>query len=307
VLEIKHKMRNQQKLTTTVLFAAACLAVHQQKNCADAFAPLSTTACRRPDNHAGSEWRMSSTENGNAETSANGASDGAAAGPGSFDDAAKAIRDAEDAEALARGSGMSEEEQAEFQSRATEFGSMKDRIRARAAEMNIEKSVATADAIKQRELRAKNMAAAPDPSLDMSVFEKRLLTQPEDELSDEEQAEIDPIGQLSFFEQALDELKNTAFPGPVEVLKTVGFMVVIGGFSSLVILKSDEFLRNLYVDWGFLPTPGQEIDYSKEFALPPDWEKDLNDLSGIFDAGTKALGIKAPEVPTINADIPTDL
>lgn len=250
---------------------------------------------------------MSSTENENAETSANGASD-ADAGPGSFDAAAKAIREIEDADALSRGSGMSEEEQAEFQSRGAEFTSMKDRIRARAADMNIEKSVATADAIKQRELRAKNMAAAPDPSLDMSVFEKRLLMQPEDELSDEEQAEIDPVGQLNFFEQALDEIKNTAFPGPSEVLKTVGFMIVIGGFSSFVILNADVFLRDLYTNWGFLPPPGQDIDYSETMTLPPDWEKDLNDLSGIFSAGTKALGIKAQEVvPTINADIPTDL
>lgn len=247
---------------------------------------------------------MSSTENENAESSPNGAS---AVGPGSFDDAASAIKDAEDAEALAKSSGMSAQEQAEFQARAGEFSSMKDRIRARAADLNIEKSVATADAIKQRELRAKNMAGAPDPSLDMSVFEKRLLSNPEDELSEEEQAEIDPVGQLSFFEQALDELKNTAFPGPVEVLKTVGFMVIIGGFSSLVILKSDEFLQQLYIDWGFIPGPDADLDYIKDLDLPKDWYKDLNDLSGIFGGGAKDLGIKAPEVPTINADIPTDL
>lgn len=304
-------MRNQQKLTISVLVAAACLAAHQQQSCAvEAFAPSPIASTLGRPSVQTMQLQMSSTENENAETSPNGASTGGPAGPsgpGSFDDAASAIKDAEDAAALAKSSGMSEQEQAEFQARATEFTSMKDRIRARAADLNIEKSVATADAIKQRELRAKNMAGAPDQSLDMSVFEKRLLSNPEDELSEEEQAEIDPIGQLNFFEQAFDELKKTAFPGPVEVFKTVGFMVVIGGFSSVVILKSDEILRQLYIDWGFIPPPDADLDYIADLDLPADWYKDLNDLSGIFDAGTKALGIKAPEVPTINADIPTDL
>ena len=296
-------MRNQQKLTISVLVAAACLAAHQQQSSCvvDAFAPSSGASLGRRSFQQNGQLQMSSTENDNAETSPNGA-----AGPGSFDDAASAIKDAEDAEALKKSSGMSAQEQAEFQARASEFSSMKDRIRARAADLNIEKSVATADAIKQRELRAKNMAGAPDPELDMSVFEKRLLSNPEDELSEEEQAEIDPIGQLSFFEQAIDELKNTAFPGPGEVLKTVGFMIIIGGFSSLVILKADEVLRQLYVDWGFIPPPDADLDYIADLDLPADWYKDLNDLSGIFDTGTKAL-IKAPVAPTINADIPTDL
>ena len=296
-------MRNQRKLTISVFVAAACLAVHQQQSCCvvDAFVPSSSAATLgRRSFHNNVQLQMSSTGKDNAETSPNGA---AAAGPGSFDDAASAIRDAE---ALKKSSGMSEQEQAEFQARATEFTSMKDRIRARAADLNIEKSVATADAIKQRELRAKNMAGAPDPELDMSVFEKRLLSNPEDELSEEEQAEIDPIGQLSFFEQSIDELKNTAFPGPGEVLKTVGFMIIIGGFSSLVILKADVVLRQLYVDWGFIPPPDADLDYIADLDLPADWYKDLNDLSGIFDTGTKAL-IKAPVAPTINADVPTDL
>ena len=295
--------RTQPKLTISVLVAVACLAAHQQQSCCvvGAFAPSSSAATlgRRSLLQSHIKLQMSSTENDNAETSPNG--------PGSFDDAASAIKDAEDAEALAKSSGMSEQEQAEFQARATEFSSMKDRIRARAADLNIEKSVATADAIKQRELRAKNMAGAPDQSLDMSVFEKRLLSNPEDELSEEEQAEIDPVGQLSFFEQAIDELKKTAFPGPMEVLKTVGFMIIIGGFSSLVILKSDEILRQLYIDWGFIPPPDADLDYIADLDLPADWYKDLNDLSGIFDTGTKAA-IKAPAaVPTINADVPTDL
>ena len=293
-------MRNQQLTITTVLVAAACLAAHRQQGCVDAFAPSIPSLGRHTN-----IFRMSSTENENAETSAD-AETSAATGPGSFDDSAKAIRAAQDAEAMERGSGMSEEEKAEFQSRGAEFSSMKDRIRARAAEMNIEKSVATADAIKQRELRAKNMAAAPDPSLDMSVFEKRLLMQPEDELLEEEQAEIDPVGELNLFGQFLDEIKNTAFPGPGEVFKTVVFMVLIGGVSSFVILNADAFLRDLYIGWGFIPDPANEIpDYSETMTLPPDWEKDLNDLSGIFSAGTKALGIKAQEVaPTINADVP---
>jgi len=228
-------------------------------------------------------------------------------GASSFDDAAKAIRDEQDAEALARGSGMSDEEEAEYNARTDEFASMKDRIRSRAADMNIEKSVATAEAIKQAELRAKNRAAAPDPSLDMSVFEKRLLSNPEDELTDEEMAEIDPVGQENFFQQAFSEISQTAFPGPIDVAKTVGFMAIIFCVSAFIILKSDEFLRELYINLGFIPAPGTEFDYDKTLTLPKDWDKDLNDLSGVFDVATKAMGVKVPEAPTLNVDVPSDL
>ena len=201
---------------------------------------------------------------------------------------------------------MSDKEEAEYNARSDEYASMKDRIRSRAAEMNIEKSVATAEAIKQAELRAKNRAQA-DPELDMSVFEKRLLSNPEDELTDEEMAEIDPVGQKTFFEQALDEVRNTKFPGPLDVAKTVGLMAIIFVVSAFVILKSDEFLRELYTSWGFIPAPGTEFDYDKTMELPKDWEKDLNDLSGVFDFGTKAMGSKATQAPTLNVDVPSDL
>ena len=113
-------MRNQQLTITTVLVAAACLAAHRRQGCVDAFAPSIPSLGRHTN-----IFRMSSTENENAETSAD-AETSAATGPGSFDDSAKAIRAAQDAEAMERGSGMSEEEKAEFQSRGAEFSSMKD-------------------------------------------------------------------------------------------------------------------------------------------------------------------------------------
>ena len=227
----------------------------------------------------------------------------AASRAASFDESTKAIRDEEDEEALARGSGMSAEEEEEYNARGAEFGSMKDRIRARAAELDIEKSVATAEAIKKAEMRAKNMAQADDPDLDMSVFEKRLLSNPEDELTDEEMAQIDPVGQMNPVQQALEELGQTKFPGPLDVAKTVGFMAVIFAISAFVILKSDEILRELYTNWGFIPAPDQKFNYDETLKLPADWNKDLNDLSGVFNAATKALGVQAPSAPVPAAPV----
>ena len=108
---------------------------------------------------------------------------------------------------------------------------------------------------------------------------------------------------MNLFGQFLDEISNTAYPGPADVFKTVVLMVLIGGLSSFVILNADAFLKDLYIGWGFIPDPtAEKIDYSETMTLPPDWEKDLNDLSGIFSAATKGLGIKAQEVaPSVPA------
>lgn len=200
----------------------------------------------------------------------------------SFDESTKSIEDEEAAAAMERTAGMDAEEEAAFNARASEFSSMKDKIRARAAEMNIEKSVATAEAIKAAEKRARLQQSA-EPTLDMSVFsdpEKNpIMYNPEDELTDEEIAEIDPTGQKPFLEQALDEFKATVFPGPLDVAKTVGFMFVTFAVSATFILKSDEFLRGLYTEWGFIPGPDAQLDYS-DLELPAGWDEDLDGLTG---------------------------
>eukprot|EP00567_Pseudictyota_dubia_P018116 CAMPEP_0197437254 /NCGR_PEP_ID=MMETSP1175-20131217/4524_1 /TAXON_ID=1003142 /ORGANISM="Triceratium dubium, Strain CCMP147" /LENGTH=270 /DNA_ID=CAMNT_0042966721 /DNA_START=98 /DNA_END=910 /DNA_ORIENTATION=+ len=207
---------------------------------------------------------------------------GGAGAAKSFDESKQAIEDEEAAEQMERTSGMDAEEEAAFNARKSEFASMKDKIRARAADLNIEKSVATAEAIKAAEKRAR-LQQSEEPTLDMSVFtdpEKNpIMYNPEDELTDEEIANIDPTGQKPFFEQAIDEFKATAFPGPLDVAKTVGFMAITFIVSASFILKADEVLRGLYIGWGFIPGPDAQLDYS-DLELPSGWEDDLDQLTG---------------------------
>ena len=68
---------------------------------------------------------------------------------------------------------------------------MRERIRARAGDLNVEKSVATAEAIKQATQRAIAGEAAESATVDLSKFGENLLENPEDELTDEQKAEID--------------------------------------------------------------------------------------------------------------------
>jgi len=206
----------------------------------------------------------------------------------SFDESTKSIEDEEMLLQLERSSGLDAEEEAAFQARSSEFQYMKDKIRSRAASLGVEKSVATADAIKAAERRARLMqssdnALSSGTTLDMSVFsdptKNSMLYNPEDELSDEEMAMIDPTGRKPFLEQALDEFRATAFPGPLDVAKTVGFMAITFIVSASFILKADEVLRGLYTDWGFIPGPDTKLDYS-DLDLPPGWEDDLDNLTG---------------------------
>mmetsp|Transcript_10955 Transcript_10955/g.22929 ORF Transcript_10955/g.22929 Transcript_10955/m.22929 type:complete len:278 (-) Transcript_10955:312-1145(-) len=263
------------------------LAVLGASRCAEAFVrPPSTPPALFPRCPSGATRRFVS----DSEKEGGGGGEGAS----SFDQAAADMQAEADAEALERTSGMDAQEEAAFKARSGEFASMKDRIRSRATDLGVEKSVATAEAIKAAEKRARSKQASP--TLDMSIFEggdpedNPMLFNPEDELSEEERKSIDPVGEMTFLEQAFDEFKNTAFPGPLDVAKTVGFMAVTFVVSASFILKADELLRGLYTEWGFIPGPDAQLDYS-DLELPADWDKDLDDLTGVLadvvEAATK--------------------
>jgi len=204
----------------------------------------------------------------------------------SFDEAGREIAAEADREALERTAGSDAEEEKAFDSKRGDFASMKDKIRSRASDLGVEKSVATKEAIKVAEKRARLRQVSP--TLDLSIFaddtplsENKLLLNPEDELTEEERSAIDPVGFLPLFEQAASEFKETAFPGPLDIAKTVGFMFVTFAVSATFILKSDEFLRATYIAWGFLPGPGANLDYT-DLGLPEDWDKDLDNLTGVL-------------------------
>lgn len=194
----------------------------------------------------------------------------------SFDDATQAIKDQEDSDRMEARGMADQEDDKKFQAKQDSFNEMRERIRARAGDLNVEKSVATSEAIKQATQRAMAGEAAETATVDLSKFGENLLENPEDELSDEQKAEIDKVGQLNYFEQALDEFNNTKFPTPSATIKQAGLMVLIFVVTASIILKVDELLRIQYTDWGFIPRSGEVLDYS-DLTLPEGFTEMMND------------------------------
>ncbi len=158
---------------------------------------------------------------------------------------------------------------------------MRKRIRARASDLNMKKSEATAEAIKAATQRAQAGEEAATPTVDLSKFSSSLASpteeDPEDVLTDEQKKEIDKVGQLPLWEQVGEELKNTKFPSPSATLKQALLMVVIFIVTAGVILKADELLRYQITEWGFIPRAGEVLDYS-DLSLPEGFTDSMTDI-----------------------------
>ena len=195
--------------------------------------------------------------------------------PLSFDEATIKLKDDEDsAKSAARGEMMQEEKERYQEKRAT-YDAMRDKIRSRATNLNMNKSVATQESIKSATQKAMAGEAASTPTVDLSKFNDS-LNDPEDELTAEQMAEIDKVGQMNIIEQIQEELKNTKFPSPDATLKQAGLMIVIFLVTATLILKADEFLRFQYTDWGFIPKSGEVLDYS-DLTLPEGFTDQMTD------------------------------
>ena len=151
---------------------------------------------------------------------------------------------------------------------------MKDRIRARAKDLNMEKSVASQQAIQEATARAMNREE-PRP-LDLTAF---TLEDDQDELTEDEKETIDRISQMPWLDQMKEELQNTKWPSAGATIRQTGFMLVIFVFTALYILKLDEAVRTWYTNWGLIPRPDQVYDFS-DLELPEKWTEymDENDL-----------------------------
>eukprot|EP00555_Chaetoceros_dichaeta_P000456 CAMPEP_0198278510 /NCGR_PEP_ID=MMETSP1447-20131203/66418_1 /TAXON_ID=420782 /ORGANISM="Chaetoceros dichaeta, Strain CCMP1751" /LENGTH=267 /DNA_ID=CAMNT_0043973595 /DNA_START=246 /DNA_END=1052 /DNA_ORIENTATION=+ len=194
----------------------------------------------------------------------------------SFDDAAQALKDQEDTERMENRGNEMDEENKTFEGNKGTYDDMRAKIRARTTDLSMEKSVTTAEAIKAATNRAMAGEAAATPTVDLSKFNDALLENPEDELTDEQKAEIDTVGQLNLWEQAVAEYKYTRFPTAGASLKQAGLMVVIFAVTATVILKVDELLRFQYTDWGLIPRSGEIMDYS-DLTLPEGFTDQMND------------------------------
>lgn len=196
--------------------------------------------------------------------------------PLSFEDATAQLKEEEDSAKAASRNMMIEEDAKRYEEKRESYDAMREKIRSRASGLNMNKSVATQEAIKSATQKAMAGEQASTPTVDLSKFNEGLLNDPEDELTDEQMKEIDKVGQMNIIEQVKEELKNTRFPTPDATLKQAGLMVVIFLVTATVILKVDEFLRFQYTDWGFIPKSGEVLDYG-DLTLPEGFTDAMTD------------------------------
>ena len=156
---------------------------------------------------------------------------------------------------------------------------MRERIRSRATDLNIEKSVTTQQAIEEANRRA--MAREDPQEIDLSKFGMGTIGQdPEDELTDEQMANIDKTSGMNIFNQALEEFKAAKFPGFGATLRQTGFMLVIFVFTATYILFLDGVIKDFFTDvLKLIPSSDQVFDYS-DLDLPDGWT-DMMDESDI--------------------------
>ena len=178
---------------------------------------------------------------------------------------------------------------------------MRAAIRERTAGLGIEKSKVTADYIAQRERRARE-AGPPGAQQDENSFGGLDLTKisqvkqttsdwdenmptmfydPEDDLSKEEQEEVDPIMTKNPIEQGLYELSQSKWPDAFSALREVVLMFVIIGISTLVVTSWDTILRTVYTNFGFIPTAEDIANYASRFDgldLPDGWTSGMTDV-----------------------------
>jgi hypothetical protein len=213
---------------------------------------------------------------------------------------------------------------------------MRAAIRARTASMGLEKSKVSADYIAQRQQEAIAMGSAKAAAeasgssdamfggLDLSKISTEkvpsaaatknglwqdkedempsMFYEPEDDLSMEERAEVDPVGQKGFVEQGLNELRNAKWPHPVAALREVVLMIVIIAITGALIIGWDKFIRTLYTDvLHFIPSKDDLANYMNRFDgldLPSGWTDNMNeaDISSLSDKISTSIPDKLPEL-----------
>jgi hypothetical protein len=212
---------------------------------------------------------------------------------------------------------------------------MRAAIRARTAEMGIEKSKVSAEYIQQRQnmaLSAGSAKAAAEQTsqstfagLDLSQISDgtqarrskstassiwgdddedtpSMFYDPEDKLSEEERAEIDPLLKKGLIEQGLNELRNAKWPDWASALREVALMVVVIAFTGALIIGWDKVLRFLYTDvLHFIPTKAELANYAARFDgldLPKGWTDNMSerDVVRFADTVSTTLETGLPEL-----------
>jgi len=192
----------------------------------------------------------------------------------SYDEAYNAIQEEADKKNMDK-SGDEENKKNYEENRGT-FDNMRSEIQSRASDLSLERSVATAEAIKLAAARAASGASDAEPSLDLSKLEQDPFKDPKYELTDEQKREVDKVGYEPVWTQAIEEFKSTKFPTFDAIFKLSILMVIIFVTTAGIIIKTDEFLRYIYTEWELIPAPNQVFDYS-DLTLPEGWADDIPD------------------------------
>lgn len=177
---------------------------------------------------------------------------------------------------------------------------MRAAIRERTAGLGIEKSKVTADYIAQKEKTARDggpPGAQTNPDqfggLDLtqistvkqttSDWDEELPTMfydAADDLTKEEQEEVDPVMLKNPIEQGLNELSNAKWPDSISALREVVLMLAVIAMSTFLVTNWDTILRTTYTSLGFIPTADDITNYASRFDgldLPSGWTDGMSD------------------------------
>lgn len=201
---------------------------------------------------------------------------------------------------------------------------MRAAIRARAADLGVEKSASTQQYIEEAKQRALNQQQnRQQPSgLDLSQIstgdEKKakdgkeewdeslpnMMYDPADYLSKEEQAEADKVGQLPIWQQAVEEIKASKWPDFGTVVREVALMTAVVALTGVIIINWDSTLRDLYTGLGMIPTPDDIPGQMDDLSLPEGFTNNMNedDLAKITQEMNKAgkeAGLSSKSLETL--------
>jgi hypothetical protein len=200
---------------------------------------------------------------------------------------------------------------------------MREAVRARTSAMGLEKSKVSADYILSKTQSAKNAGppgANADPDsfggLDLSQISdspgaERKSTYDEslpsmfydaaDDLTKEEQEEVDPISKENPFSQGMNELANAKWPGPGAALREVVVLIIVVAVTGFIIIEWDQLLRSIYTGAGFIPSQDSLAKYANRFDgldLPSGWTNNMSDTD------VAALSDQVNSVPSTGASLP---
>jgi len=174
---------------------------------------------------------------------------------------------------------------------ADDISRVREAIKQRTESLGIERSAISVDAIKAAQERAKaavENGKAGGSQLDLSQISLEaprgddegvpaMFFEPEAEMTEEEMAEADPDGQLSFPEQVLKEIRAATWPTPLAALKEVFVLIAVATSTCFLILRWDNFLRDTYTELGFIPRPEDIMKGSENMVLPDGWTNGMSE------------------------------